>query len=161
MPRRAMVRQTASASSARRWSRSTCRDNTPFPHWKRQTHRGGISDPLIVSWPKGIGAQGEVRRQYTHAIDVMPTLLDVLGYDNPQFLRGVPQEQLSGASFKGSFADGAAAEHRPMQYYEMYGNRGMYKDGWMIASFHPTPGIPVGWRRRPGHLALRRALGAL
>ena len=124
--------------------------NTPFPHWKRHTHRGGISDPMIVSWPKGIAARGEVRSQYAHAIDVMPTVLDVLGYENPEFLRGVPQEQLSGASFKESFADAAAAEHRAMQYYEMYGNRGLYRDGWMICSFHPTPGIPSDGAGDPG-----------
>ena len=116
--------------------------NTPFKKWKRMVHDGGITDPLIVSWPAGIAARGEVRRQYTHAIDVTPTIMDVLGYENPDFLAGVPQEQWSGTSFKASLAAADAPEHRRMQYYEMYGNRALYKDGWSLVSFHPTPGIP-------------------
>ena len=84
--------------------------NTPFRRWKRETYRGGASDPFIVSWPKGIKASGEVREQYAHIIDMVPTVLDVLGIEPPTTIRGVPQSPLHGVSFAHTFDDPAADE---------------------------------------------------
>lgn len=116
--------------------------NTPFPKWKRTTYNGGIADPLIVHFPNGTSSAGAVRQQYTHAIDVVPTLLDLLGLEFPDHLDGVPQTEIAGNSFAASLSDPAAAEHRTIQYYEMYGNRAIYHDGWVAVSFHPMPGMP-------------------
>ncbi|MCU0269818.1 MAG: arylsulfatase [Acidimicrobiales bacterium] len=104
--------------------------NTPFRRWKRETYRGGISDPLIVSWPSGIGAAGEVRHQYVHAVDVAATVLDVLGLEPPDVLRGVPQSRLHGVSFASTFGDAEAPGTRTTQYFEMFGHRSLYHDGW-------------------------------
>ena len=97
--------------------------NTPLKRWKRETHEGGITDPLIVCWPRGLGQPGEVRHQYVHAIDVMPTLLDVIGIEPPAQLAGVEQQPLDGASFRATFSDTAAPSPRSTQYYEMLGCR--------------------------------------
>jgi arylsulfatase len=115
--------------------------NTPLKRWKRETHEGGVTDPLIVWWPDGIGRPGETRQQYVHAIDVMPTLLDVIGIPAPESLGGVPQRSLDGASFKATFADDAASAPRDTQYYEMLGCRAIYHDGWKAVTFHPMMGF--------------------
>ena len=73
--------------------------NTPFRRWKRETYRGGISDPFIVHWPKGIKAKGEIRTQYAHAIDMVPTVLEALGLEAPTSIRGVTQSPIQGLSF--------------------------------------------------------------
>ncbi|HLU43207.1 MAG TPA: arylsulfatase, partial [Microthrixaceae bacterium] len=103
----------------------TVAGNTPFRRWKRETHEGGVADPLIVHWPAGIAARGEVRHQYVHAIDVLPTLLDVIGVDPPEVVDGVPQQPLDGVSFRSTFDDPDAPEVRTTQYYEMFGCRGL------------------------------------
>ena len=79
--------------------------NTPFRRWKRETYRGGVSDPFIVSWPKGIKAKGEVRTQYAHIIDMVPTVLDLLGIEPPATIRGVTQAPLHGVSFAQTLDD--------------------------------------------------------
>jgi len=73
--------------------------NTPFKRWKRETYRGGTSDPFLVHWPKGIKAKGEIREQYAHAIDMVPTVLDALGIELPTVIRGVTQSPIAGVSF--------------------------------------------------------------
>ena len=113
--------------------------NTPFRRWKRETYRGGVSDPFIVSWPKGIAATGEVREQYAHAIDMVPTVLDVLGIEPPATIRGVPQSPLHGASLAHTFDDSAAASRRTTQYFEMMGHRSIYHDGWRAVCPWPGP----------------------
>jgi arylsulfatase len=115
--------------------------NTPLKRWKRETHEGGVTDPLIVSWPKGIGRAGEVRQQYVHAIDVMPTLLDILGIEAPAHIAGVEQRDIDGASFRDTFADVEAPSPRDTQYYEMLGCRAIYHDGWKAVTFHPMMGF--------------------
>jgi arylsulfatase len=100
-----------------------------------------VTDPLIVSWPAGVAAGGEVRHQYVHAIDVMPTLLDIIGIEPPDELAGVAQRPLDGASFRTTFDDGAAASPRLTQYYEMLGCRAIYHDGWKAVTFHPMMGF--------------------
>ena len=82
--------------------------NTPFRRWKRETYRGGISDPLIVHWPAGMQAQNAVRTQYVHAIDLVPTVLDCLGIEPPETIRGVTQSPIEGVSFAQTFDDAEA-----------------------------------------------------
>jgi len=121
----------------------TMAGNTPFKRWKRNVFNGGIADPFIVSWPKGIATHGEVRGQYTHAIDLMPTVLDILGIEPPLMLKGVPQEEIAGTSLVTTFESGEAKEVRTTQYYEMYGSRAIYDNGWKAVTFHKIPGIPA------------------
>ncbi len=113
--------------------------NTPFRRWKRETYRGGTSDPFIVSWPKGIKTSGEVREQYAHAIDMVPTVLDVLGIEPPATIRGVPQSPLHGVSLARTFDDAAAPSGRTTQYFEMMGHRSIYHDGWRAVCPWPGP----------------------
>ncbi len=113
--------------------------NTPFRRWKRETYRGGISDPFIVHWPAGIGAQGEVRTQYTHAIDMLPTVLEAIGVEAPAAIKGVTQSPIEGTSFLSSFGDSAAPETRQTQYFEMMGHRSLYHDGWRAVCPWPGP----------------------
>ena len=112
--------------------------NTPFRRWKRETYRGGVSDPFIVCWPKGIESRGEIRSQYAHAIDIVPTVLDALGVEPPAQIRGVTQSPLQGFSLKSSFDDPQAPSLHVTQYYEMIGHRSLYHDGWRAVC--PWPG---------------------
>ncbi len=121
----------------------TMAGNTPFKRWKRNVFNGGIADPFIISWPKGIAASGEVRTHFTHAIDLMPTVLEVLGIEPPLMMKGVPQEEIAGASLTPTFTDAHAEEVRPTQYFECYGSRGIYHQGWKAVTYHPIPGIPA------------------
>jgi arylsulfatase len=109
--------------------------NTPFKRWKRETHEGGVGDPLIVRW-KDVPDPGAVRAQYTHAIDVAATILDVCGVAMPAQLGGVGQEPVAGASIRASLVDGAAPEHRDTQYYEQFACRAIYHEGWKAVTFH-------------------------
>ncbi|HEY1142309.1 MAG TPA: sulfatase-like hydrolase/transferase, partial [Lysobacter sp.] len=112
--------------------------NTPFRRWKRETYRGGTADPFIVCWPKGIKAKGEIRTQYCHAIDMVPTVLDCLGIEPPTHIRGVTQAPLQGFSLKSSFDDAKAPALHVTQYFEMFGHRSLYHDGWRAVC--PWPG---------------------
>jgi arylsulfatase len=112
--------------------------NTPFRRWKRETYRGGISDPFIVHWPKGIKAKGDVRTQYAHAIDMVPTVLDALQLEPPASIRGVTQSPIEGVSLAHSFDDAKAPSKRVTQYFEMLGHRSIYHDGWRAVC--PWPG---------------------
>ena len=113
--------------------------NTPFRRWKRETYRGGCTDPCIVSWPKGIKARGEVRTQYAHAIDLVPTVLDALGLTPPSSVRGVTQAPIEGVTFAQTFDDANAPTHRRTQYFEMFGHRSIYHDGWRAVCPWPGP----------------------
>ena len=113
--------------------------NTPFRRWKRETYRGGTSDPFIVSWPKGITATGGVRGQYAHIIDMVPTVLDVLGIEAPATIRGVPQPPRHGVSRAHTSDDPAPASRRTTQYFEMMGHRSIYHDGWRAVCPWPGP----------------------
>ncbi len=117
----------------------TVAGNTPFRRWKRETHEGGVADPLIVHWPNGIDARGEVRGQYVHAVDIAPTLLDVIGVPLPESVLGAEQQPFDGASFAATFAGGVAGadapEHHTVQYYEMLGCRALYRDGWKAVTY--------------------------
>ncbi len=113
--------------------------NTPFRRWKRETYRGGACDPFIVSWPKGIKAKGEVRTHYAHIIDMVPTVLDLLGLDPPAAIRGVTQSPLHGVSFAHTLDDPKAETRHHTQYFEMLGHRAIYHDGWRAVCPWPGP----------------------
>ena len=112
--------------------------NTPFRRWKRETYRGGISDPFIVHWPKGIKAKGEIRTQYAHAIDMVPTVLELLGIEAPTSIKGVTQSPIQGLSFAHVLDDAKAPSKHITQYFEMFGHRSIYHDGWRAVC--PWPG---------------------
>lgn len=111
--------------------------STPFRLYKLNTHAGGHSVPFIVSWPDRLAAQaGELRGQYGHFTDVLPTLLDLVGVDRPDHRHGRPAKPLAGASFAPTLADpGAPSAHRE-QHYETFGHRGFYRDGWEVVTRH-------------------------
>jgi arylsulfatase len=117
--------------------------STPFQMFKRYSQfAGGTCDPMIISWPKGIKAKGEVRNQYHHAIDVAATVLDVAGVEMPEVFRGIKQYPLNGTSMRYSFDDANAPTTRKRQYYAMLGTRGIWQDGWKAAALH----VPITGR---------------
>lgn len=109
--------------------------NTPVRRFKRYTFEGGIRDPLIVSWPAGL-PEGEIRHGYSHAVDVLPTLLDLLGLEAPNALGGVPQMSLDGVTLRPMLESPDAPDPRTSQYYECWGSRAMYEDGWKVVTDH-------------------------
>jgi arylsulfatase A-like enzyme len=121
--------------------------DTPFRRWKRETYRGGATDAFVVAWPKSIKARGEVREQYAHAIDMVPTVLDVLGVDPPDAIRGVAQAPLEGTSFAASFDDPGAHSAHETQYFEMFGHRAIDHDGWRAVCPWPGPDFTTAARK--------------
>jgi arylsulfatase len=113
--------------------------DTPFRRWKRETYRGGITDPCVVSWPAGIPARGEVRTQYAHATDIMPTVLAALGIDLPESVGNVDQSPVAGVSFAHTFDQPEAASLHTTQYFEMLAHRSIYHDGWKAVCPFPGP----------------------
>jgi arylsulfatase A-like enzyme len=115
--------------------------STPFKMFKRYSYAGGTCDPLVIHWPKGIAARGEVRHQYHHVTDVVPTILDCCGVEMPDVFDGHEQVPLPGTSMRYTFdADGPT--RRGGQYYCMLGTRGMWEDGWKVVAVHgPTSGL--------------------
>jgi arylsulfatase len=109
--------------------------NAPFRRWKRYTFEGGVRDPFIIAGP-GVGDAGGIRTQYAHAIDVMPTLLDLCGIAMPETIDGVEQMSVDGTSLVPLVVDGAAPEVHTTQYYECWGSRAMYHDGWKAVTNH-------------------------
>lgn len=110
--------------------------NTPFKYFKQIVHRGGVADPFIVHWPKKIKAKGELRTQFHHIIDVAPTMLEATGIEFMERLDGVKQKPMDGVSMVYSFNDADAPDTHTQQYFEMFGNRAMYKDGWKAVTIH-------------------------
>ena len=132
--------------------------NTPY-QWTKQvaSHYGGTRDGLIVHWPNGIAARGEIRHQWHHVIDILPTVLEAAGLPEPTSVRGVEQQPIEGISFGYSFDSPEAPDRRSTQYFEMVGNRGIYHQGWTAVTQHGVPWLmtTAGARLR------RRRLGAL
>ena len=112
--------------------------NTPFKMWKRYEFNGGTSDPCIISWPAGIKAKGEIREEYHHAIDIVPTILDVLGVRAPETIKGHVQASFDGLSMRYSFDAGAGSSARSTQFYSMLGSRAIWHEGWKAITTHPT-----------------------
>jgi len=111
--------------------------NTPLRRYKQNTHGGGIRDPLVMSWPRGIAARGELRHQFIHACDLAPTLLELVGVAAPATVNGVQQMPLEGTSFAASLRDPTAPSKAAPQYFEMFGHRGIVHEGWKAVAFHP------------------------
>ncbi|MCZ8380169.1 arylsulfatase [Mycobacterium sp. CPCC 205372] len=117
------------------WAAAT---SAPFKMFKRYAeYAGGTCDPMVISWPEGIKARGEVRNQYHHCTDVVPTLLEICGLQMPEVYKGVAQYPLSGVSMRYSFdAQPDAPTQKKRQYYAMLGTRGIWEDGWKAAAVH-------------------------
>jgi arylsulfatase len=127
--------------------------NTPF-QWGKQvaSHFGGTRNPMVVSWPSRITDKGSVRSQFTHAIDVVPTILESAGVSAPKEFNGIEQMPIHGVSFAYTFADASAPGRHTQQYFEIFGNRAMYKDGWIACARLDR----VPWKTDPGTIARLR-----
>ena len=114
--------------------------DTPY-QWTKQvaSHWGGTRNGTIVHWPNGIKARGEIRSQFSHVIDVAPTILEVAGLPHPTIVNSVQQAPLEGFSMSYAFDDAAAADRHETQYFEMFCNRGIYHKGWTAVTRHSTP----------------------
>ncbi len=119
----------------------TMAGNTPFRRWKREVHEGGVADPCIVSWPgRPPAGPGAIRHQFVHAIDILPTVLEIVGIEAPDEIEGVAQSSIDGISFDYLLGpDGATAtERHETQHFEMFGSRALYHRGWKAVTFHPV-----------------------
>jgi arylsulfatase len=119
--------------------------NAPY-QWTKQvaSHWGGTRTGTVVHWPKGIKGKGEIRTQFHHVIDVAPTILEAAGLPQPIAVNGVQQKPIEGVSMLYAFNDAKAAERHETQYFEMFGNRGIYHKGWTAVTRHKTPWILQG-----------------
>jgi len=112
--------------------------NTPLKWYKQNTHGGGVRDPLVMHWPSGVAGKGEIRETFCHAIDIAPTILDVLRIEQPEIVAGVVQMPVHGVSLKPLLSDATAEVPRGSQYFEMLGHRGIWKDGWKAVTHHSS-----------------------
>ena len=119
--------------------------DTPY-QWTKQvaSHWGGTRNGTIVHWPKGITGKGEIRSQFHHVIDVAPTILELAGLPEPLYVNGVQQHPIEGVSLAYTFNEARAAERHETQYFEMFGNRGIYHKGWTAVTRHKTPWLLIG-----------------
>lgn len=119
--------------------------DAPFK-WTKQMAAdfGGTRNGMVMHWPKGINSKGEVRQQWHHVNDVAPTILEAVGLPEPKMINGVEQKPMDGVSMLYSVDDADAAERHTTQYFEMFGNRALYHDGWMARTVHKVP-----WRSAP------------
>jgi arylsulfatase A-like enzyme len=117
--------------------------DTPFT-WTKQiaSSYGGTRNGMVVHWPKSIKARGELRSQWHHVIDIAPTILEAAGLPEPKVVNGVPQTPIEGVSMLYTFNDGQAKDRRLTQYFEMFGNRAIYHDGWLAGTVHKAPWEP-------------------
>jgi arylsulfatase A-like enzyme len=120
----------------------TMAGNTPFKRWKREVHEGGVADPCIIRLPvdRRTGQAGDIRRQFAHAIDIVPTVLELVGVEAPETIDGMAQSHLDGTSFAYLFGSGGDAEpgRHVTQHFEMLGSRAIYHDGWKAVAYHPV-----------------------
>jgi arylsulfatase len=116
--------------------------NTPF-QWTKQvaSHFGGTRNGMVIHWPAGLSCRGEFRSQFHHVIDVAPTVLEATGLPEPRLVNGVEQRPMDGVSMLYAARDAKAPDRRRTQYFEMFGNRGIYHEGWMACTRHSTPWI--------------------
>jgi arylsulfatase len=112
--------------------------NTPFRRWKREVHEGGVADPCLLSWPARIPGGGPPRRQFAHAIDMVPTILDLIGMAAPAEIAGVAQAPIEGTSLAPVLLDATAPETHTVQYFEMFGSRAIHAEGWKAVTFKPS-----------------------
>lgn len=110
--------------------------NTPLKRYKQNTHSGGIRDPFVLAWPGAIPDEGGVRHNFCHAVDIAPTILDMLGLEAPSVVNGIEQMPIEGESFAPVITDPVATVDRGPQYFEMFGHRGIVADGWKAVAYH-------------------------
>lgn len=133
------------------WAQAT---NVPFKAWKQDAHtEGGTRNPLIVFYPKGLKEKGGIRNQYGYVSDLLPTTLDYLGIQKPKILKGINQDSITGSSLAPSFDNANFVSKHTKQYFYIFGNRAIYKDGWKASAAHhpdfldlttiPNPSKPV------------------
>ena len=124
--------------------------DTPY-QWTKQvaSHWGGTRNGTIVHWPKGIEEKGGMRNQFGHVIDVAPTILEAAGIPEPTMVNGVTQSPMEGTSMLYSFNEKEAPEKHDVQYFEMFGNRGLYYKGWSAVTKHRTPWVMTGQKMPP------------
>jgi arylsulfatase len=120
--------------------------NSPY-QWTKQvaSHFGGTRNGIALSWPNGIEARGEIRQQFHHVIDIVPTILEAAGLPEPYSVNGVAQKPIEGGSMAYSFDDPDAEDRHVTQYFEMFGNRGIYHEGWTAVTHHSTPWLSREW----------------
>ena len=120
--------------------------NAPY-QWTKQvaSHFGGTRNGMAMSWPSGIKAQGEIREQFHHVIDIVPTILEAAGLPEPYQVNGVAQKPLEGVAMNYTFDDADADDRHITQYFEMFGNRGIYHEGWTAVTHHSTPWMTREW----------------
>lgn len=119
------------------WAQAT---NVPFKNWKQDAQsEGGTRNPLIVFYPKGIKEKGGIRNQYSHVTDILPTTLEIAGIKAPESIKGIKQDIIQGSSLYASLNDSKAESKHKVQYYYIFGNRAIYKDGWKAAAAHANP----------------------
>jgi arylsulfatase len=114
--------------------------NAPY-QWTKQvaSHFGGTRNGMVMHWPNGIDAKGEVRQQFHHVIDIVPTLLEAAGLPQPYMVNGIAQKPIEGVAMNYTFDDADAEDRHTTQYFEMFGNRGIYHRGWTAVTKHRTP----------------------
>jgi arylsulfatase A-like enzyme len=119
--------------------------DTPFT-WTKQvaSSYGGTRNGMVIHWPKGITAKGEVRSQWHHVIDIAPTILEAAGLPEPKSVNGTPQTPIEGVSLAYSFTNAKAPSRHKTQYFEIFGNRAIYEDGWLAGTVHRAP-----WEFKP------------
>ena len=119
------------------WAQAT---NVPFKNWKQDAQsEGGTHNPLIVFYPNGIKDKGGIRNQYSHVTDLLPTTLDIAGIKAPEYIKNVKQDIIQGSSFYASLDNAKAESLHKVQYYYIFGNRAIYKDGWKAGAAHANP----------------------
>jgi arylsulfatase A-like enzyme len=116
--------------------------STPFRMFKRYSYQGGVCDPLVIHWPAGFQSRGEVRSQFHHCTDIVPTILDCCGVEMPEVVDGYRQTPLPGVSMRYSFDSADAPTQKETQYYEMLGTRGIWHQGWKAVAEHGP--VPIG-----------------
>jgi arylsulfatase A-like enzyme len=121
--------------------------DVPFSYTKQvASDFGGTRNGMIIQWPAGITAKGEMRSQFGHVIDIAPTVFEVTKIPAPKMVNGIQQDPIEGTSLAYTFSDAGAAEQHKVQYFEMFGNRGVYQDGWLARTIHRP-----AWRQKPSH----------
>lgn len=130
------------------WAWSTA---TPFP-WVKQiaSHLGGTRNGFVVSWPDRIKKTGELRTQFAHVVDIMPTILEAVGVPQPEMVDGVKQQRIDGTSLVYTFDSPDEPSHHRTQYFEMLGNRAIYQDGWMASTTPIRAPWDFAWKPKPG-----------
>ena len=119
--------------------------NTPMKMWKRFNFEGGTADSMIVSWPAGIAARGELRHQYCHATDIVPMVYDCLGIELPEVVKGYPQVPLEGVSLRTTIEDADAPTPKDLAFFSMLGSRAIWHQGFKAVAVHPS--APSNWSR--------------